>query len=203
MRIERCQYVLSEGTVIPIDPADPRAQTSLAILQEVWPVGYDEVQQTVTGWYPVVAVQDFVRGHHSGAAPSPDGWVYASVNDPVGGAEGLLHEMGHLKLKRMGVYYESWTRVLANRPDELFVSPIRKDRLRPMGAVLHALYSYLYVTQFDVYAYAAGVLDAESLRINRARIAEGTAVLEAHVRPTPDGQEFINSVLRWGHDLSI
>lgn len=200
MLVAKAPTVLSEGMVYAAEETDPRIPQVLELLQRVWPEGYDEVWKTVTGWYPVIWPGEMGRGHFSGCAQQ-DGWVYSSLNDVIGGAEGLLHEMGHLKLKRMGVYYEHWNAVLANRPDELYVSPIRKDKLRPMGAVLHGLYSYLHVTEFDRRGVLVGAVDEETWRLNVARIVEGTAEVERHARWLD--KEFGESVIRWGHDLSV
>jgi HEXXH motif-containing protein len=204
MNIAKAEGVLSEGMVVAVGPADPRVGRVLGVLATVWPDAFLEAGAVLTGWYPVEvpAWPSGARGHFSGAAPEY-GWVYSSVNDILGGAEGILHEMGHHKLKEMGVWYEHWTAVLANDPGELYVSPIRKDKLRPMGAVLHAYYSYLYVTEFDRRGFNLGIVDEATYRLNQGRIAEGVAEVERYARPTPEGKAFLDSVIEWGHALQV
>ena len=202
MRIEKSPEVLSSGLVVAAEMDDSRIPKVIEYLVTVWPEMAVTIDKEVRGWYPVIVGFDpKARGHYSGAANDPE-WIYSSLDDPLGGAEGLLHEYGHLDLKRRGVHYESWTAVLKNDPGELYVSPVRKDKKRPMGAVLHAQYSYLYVTTFDCRAWELGLMDRETLTLNQARMAEGVAEIEANVKPTADGREFIEHLIAWSHALA-
>lgn len=200
MQIANPSFVLSEGMVQPANLDDPRINEVIAHLVAVWPEMAVTIDREVTGWYPVVVGTGFTRGHFSGASSNPE-WLYSSIDDPFGGAEGLLHEYGHLDLKRRGVFYEHWLKVLANDPGELYVSPIRKDKKRPMGAVLHAQYSYLFVTEFERRGLALGRGDLETFTINQARLAEGVGVIETHARPLPGSEDFLKSVVDWSHAL--
>lgn len=200
MQIANPPIVLSEGTVTPADLADPRIGAVIDHLVVVWPEMAVRIDKEVVGWYPVVVGTGFTRGHFSGASSNPE-WLYSSIDDPFGGAEGLLHEYGHLALKRMGVFYEHWSNVLANDPGELYVSPIRKDKLRPMGAVLHAQYSYLYVTEFEKRGLRIGRGDTETFNINQARLAKGVAEIEQHAKPAPGSEDFLQGVIDWSHAL--
>lgn len=202
MRIEKSSEVLSSGMVVSADLGDIRIPQVINYLVNVWPEMAVKIEKEVTGWYPVIAGFDpKSRGHYSGAASNPE-WIYSSLDDPLGGAEGLLHEYGHLDLKRRGIFYEHWHKgTLLNGPDERYVSPVRKDMLRPMGAVLHAQYSYLYVTEFDVRAWELGIMDRETLTLNQARMAEGVAVIEANVKPAPQCKQFIDHLIAWSHAL--
>lgn len=77
--------------------------------------------------------------------------VETTVNSTIGGAEGIVHETGHLKLHALGMDLEEHDGcILANDPEELYESPIRKDKLRPMSAVVQAQYSYIHVLQLDL-----------------------------------------------------
>jgi HEXXH motif-containing protein len=199
VRIRKAPGPLSSGMLEPAEIDDPRLDDALTLLERVWPAALDEADEIVEGIYPAIFPGLMARGHFSGIAEP--GWIYVSVNDPVGCAEGILHEMGHLKLISLGIGFERAWAVIANDPADLYESPIRKDKRRPMTAVLHGLYSYLYVTEFDQRGVALGLVDTETWHLNQARIIEGTATLEAHVRTTPAGRAFIESVIAWGHRL--
>ena len=51
--------------------------------------------------------------------------------------------------------FESATAIVGNDPAQRHVSPIVKDRTRPMTAVLHAQYSYVHVTALDLHMLEA------------------------------------------------
>lgn len=121
--------------------------------------------------------------------------IMTSTFDPIGGAEGIVHETGHLRLHCLGVHLETHDgRILANDPSELYESPIRKDKLRPMSAVLQGLYSYVNVTQLDIHVYHAEPENGiHYLKTNVPRIEEGLSTILAHAKWAPGDGE------RWGH----
>lgn len=203
MQIANPPFVLSSGMVVPAALDDPRIAQVIDFLVRVWPEMAVRLDKEVVGWYPVVihpGGEVPIRGHYSGASENPE-WLYSSIDDPFGGAEGLLHEYGHLSLKRRGLFYEHWSGVLANDPGELYVSPIRKDKKRPMGAVVHAQYSYLFVTEFEKRGLALGLGDLPTFTLNQARLAEGVQVIETGAKPAPDGIDLIAEIIRWSHAL--
>lgn len=121
------------------------------------------------------------------------GGIETTVYGSLGFAEGTVHELGHWKLHACGVHLEEWTHLVANDPGELFESPIRKDKPRPMGACVQAQYSYLHVLELNVIAQNAGVF-AGMLRLNRDRMAAGREVLKQW-RPTPTSGEAYRAAL--------
>lgn len=136
------------------------------------------------------------------------GFIFSSVFDPVGFMEGIVHELGHWKLHALGIHFEAWDDlIIANKPEELFVSSIRKDKLRPMGAVLHAHYSYLNVLQLDLAAlpFRPGEFehqgDLSNIRLNVERTLEGQATIDKEARWTEAGAEFWKGAQAWTEQL--
>lgn len=135
--------------------------------------------------------------------------VYATVYDPLGFLEGIVHEFGHWKLHTLGVHLMTWpTAFLENDFEELYESPIRKDIERPMGAVVHAHYSYLHVTEIalrrlehDVAGFPDEPAYVDGLRRNLERMIEGHATLAASARPGELGRGFFDNVGAWGLDV--
>lgn len=131
------------------------------------------------------------------------GWIYATADNAWGFAEGMVHEMAHWKLRALGVWFEEWTPdLLLNAPTELYASPVRKDKLRPMGAVLHAQYSYIHVAEMctrmlEVDATpGSGEIEWTALQV--ARITEGQATVRASARGTPEmGAPFLDGLDAW------
>ena len=129
--------------------------------------------------------------------------MWATIFCPIGLAEAVVHEMAHQKLRVLGVSVESATTVVGNNPSDLYVSPIIKDRLRPMTAVLHAEYSYVHVTTLDIHLVQAerdstrrkilrGVLERNLLRIE-----EGYETLRKYFVPGEHGREFMEGFYTW------
>jgi hypothetical protein len=166
---------------------------------DAWPEGEQAVFGAAGCFWPVARADGkpgglgCMCGHDEPSAARPYATIYASTWDPVGGAEGLVHEAGHLRLKALGVQLETHDGLLlSNSPTELFESPIRKDKLRPMSAVLQAQYSYVMVTALDV-----ALADAAHAAINLPRILEGRETLRHSARWTAEGSEFARGLYDW------
>ncbi len=131
-----------------------------------------------------------------------------SVNDPFGTAEAIVHEMAHHKLRAIGIGLTSAERLIANPAERLYPSPIRYDTLRPMTAVIHAAYSYSYVTSLDLAVIGASGDSAAAVEDARATIAYylpklrfGREVIASCVRTDAGGAKFITGYLNWLDEL--
>jgi hypothetical protein len=187
-----------DDSLVGVDPSDPRVGVILTTLAR-WPEGERAVYAIAGVFWPIDRASGEAGGlgcccgHDEPTEARPRAAIYTTIWDAVGGAEGLVHEAGHLRLKACGVDLEQHDGVLLeNGPDELFESPIRKDKLRPMSAVLQAQYSYVMVTALDV---ALG--DAEHAAINLPRILEGRGTVRQNARWTPAGTEFFRGLEGW------
>lgn len=131
------------------------------------------------------------------------GWIYVTADNDWGFAEGIVHEMAHWKLRTFGVWFEEWTPfLLANSMTDRYVSPVRKDMERPMGAVLHGYYSYVHVAALCVAMLKAsktptsGDYDWTDLQLKR--VTEGQATMRAHAVGTPEvGVPFLAGLDAW------
>ena len=127
-----------------------------------WPVAFRQCQRLLEAIHPAIdrrfplESDAIYRGSSSHSYERLFGTVWLTVMCPIGAAEAIVHEMAHQKLRVLGVSFELASRVVGNDRRSLYVSPIVKDRLRPMTAVLHAQYSYIHVTQLDIH-----ILDSE------------------------------------------
>lgn len=166
--------------------------------------------------------------HHSGASlgcqcgpvKKPcDGSVEvgSSYNNPVTAGDGIIHEVWHQRMHALGIDFETHAGLFfTNAHHEVYDSPIRKDKLRPMPAVIQAQYSYIGVTEY--YKTLIDVLfDSEADRssvplnpdmnsshldawltlsaFNVYRIREGVDTINQYVKPTADiGERFM-----WGY----
>ncbi len=143
-------------------PSHPNIEKACELIR-LWPAGYRQCQrliESVGAYVDLSHTDDRVLGAASQIGKRGFGHINVTVNNHVGLAEGLVHELAHCKLQALGVDVESATRLIVNSPDRLCKSPVRHDCLRPVTAVLHAQYSYTYVLALDLAIVAAG-LDAE------------------------------------------
>lgn len=175
-----------------------------AALLGLWPAMYEFVRSCCTGfapiWTPGKPEASTLGGCCCGALAAWGG-ITTTIDNPVGFVGGVVHEMGHWKLHALGVHLEAWDGLLlANDPAELYDSPIRKDKQRPMGAVLQAQYSYLHVLEAELRAARAGE-PFTMIPDNAARLVEGADTIRKSLRPTPAGLAFVNACLVWGDRL--
>ena len=168
-----------------------------------WPEASEGFHRFVDVFWPlerVVPMRPAPKGCMSGHIVLPSGrrGVYVTVFDIDGAREGLLHEWGHLRLEAAGIDLATHDgRLLDHADDELFISPIRKDTMRPMSAVLHGFYAWVLLSQGDLMAASDRAVDVVSLvEMNVPKIEEGILLLDA-IRTTADGAQFITALLGW------
>ena len=132
------------------------------------------------------------------------------------GGDGLTHEVWHQRMHALGIDFETHQGLLfENADDEVYDSPIRKDKPRPMPAVIQAQYSYIGVTDFyrtiidrlfsdnrDLAEYRGLQVNLQSYLHTNARnvlrIREGVDTIRTHLRPTPDiGERYFQGYMNY------
>jgi hypothetical protein len=190
----------------PAQPNHVNVATAESLLR-LWPEGAAQCQQLlhrITLFQMNSSYGDMVIGSICGPGTEGFGSIAATVDHHVGFAEGIVHEMGHHKLRTLGVDFESAEHLLLNDPAQLLPSPIRYDCLRPISAVLHAQYSYTYILQLDL-QILEGALDRErdrtivrhSLAIIAPKLEFGRNVLQRHAQPDTEGEPFLEDLYSW------
>lgn len=175
------------------------AWQALLLLNTVWPEAENWASKIIAGWAPLRCAREFSLGCYCGSYD--DNTVFSTINDIAGGVEGLLHEAGHLEVHNLGIHFEEWDPgTLANSPEELYESPIRKDKLRPMGAVLHAQYSYLWVLEW--YNRLGDPARADRTEEIRSKLAEGCQTIKAARAAGPAVQTFLDRVNAWSERIT-
>lgn len=201
IRMSDHQAPSSDLKDLPLD--SPLVAAGLANL-DAWPEVQALCRQAMIALCPMTTGRP-QSGHGCTCGNYGDdwGWIYVSGDNSWGLAEGIVHEMGHWKLRAFGVWFEDWTNLLLlNAPEELYDSAVRKDKKRPIGAVLHAHYSYVHVAEMCVRILAASAKptsdDVDWTALQLRRITEGVATLRAHARGTPGvGDEFLAGLYDW------
>lgn len=174
-----------------------------------WPTVFEQFRSLMDSYHPMIdltvppAKYGEALGSSSHSEESMFGTMWATFYDPLGLAQAFVHEMAHQKLRALGVSFEAADRLITNRPGELFASPIRKDRPRPMTAVFHAEYSFIYVTALDVEMIRAEADPARRATLlsllsrNVTRMEEGLEVIKRHVKVDAEGRDFVDGFYAW------
>jgi hypothetical protein len=143
-------------------------------------------------------------GSLSGAGRGEFGTVSSTVNSAVGFAGSLVHEMAHHKLRALGVEFESADLLILNPPEERYRSPVRYDCLRPMTAVLHGQYAFLYSAAMCLKIVQAGRdpvgdrrIAEEALAVKLPKLVFGMEVLNHHARVDEYGAAFLDGLSDW------
>lgn len=190
----------------PVDHPNIRAAAEYV---RRWPAVFEQFKTLMDSFHPMIDtslpadLHGPVLGSSSHSEESMFGTMWATFHDPLGLAQAFVHEMAHQKLRALGVSVERAERLITNRPEELYSSPIRKDRPRPMTAVFHAEYSFIYVTALDL-----KMIEAERnpptlsslltlLGRNVPRMEEGLEVITKHVRTDEPGRAFVEAFTDW------
>jgi len=116
-----------------------------------WPEAYQKFPEIVWGVHPVEIESDdplMQQASFSGSNLSRYGLIYISMEDPLAMAEAVVHEMTHTKLFALGIQVDTAECFLRNAPEERYYSPV-VDSLRPIPALLHAVYSFIHILELD------------------------------------------------------
>src|SRR5205085_3552588 len=137
----------------PPAPLDhPNLAAAIVYLRR-WPAAYEQFSTLIDTVHPCLdaSIQPEFRevsvGSSSHSYEQWFGTVFLTVDNALGCAQALVHELAHQKLRALGVSFEQAWRLITNDPAVLYPSPIKLGRQRPMTAVLHAEYSFIYVTE--------------------------------------------------------
>jgi hypothetical protein len=173
-----------------------------------WPAVFQQFKSLIYAFYPIrdssgTRIRPGQKGYASHSFESHIGTLCASIEDPIGLAEAFVHEMAHNKLRSLGIMFESAQGFITNDPKDLYLSPIRIGVLRPMTAVFHAEYSFIYVTQLHLMILAADPGDETRkyllmlLKTIVARMEEGFKVIEANIQVDSIGRPFVDGFMDW------
>lgn len=202
---------LGSASMVPAALDHPHLDKAAALLAR-WPAAHAQFQRLVEAVHPYcdlaqVRLGQWAFGSSSHSHEADFGCILVTVDDPLGLAQALLHEMAHHKLRAMGVSVEVADRLIANPPDQRFDSPIRKDRTRPMTAVFHAQYSFMHVTALDLYMLKKADDPLEATKIlmllarNVIRMEAGYREIDVHLITDSIGQTFVEPFMRWSRQV--
>jgi hypothetical protein len=159
---------------------------------------------TVSLFLDAQVPDDWVVGSICGQGAEGFGSIATTLNHHAGFAEALVHEMAHHKLRALGVGVEAAERLVTNPPGQLYPSPIRYDCLRPMTAVVHAQYSYTYISALDLKIVQGPTPPDRTRRIAQGSLAPilpklefGLKVIADNVTVDALGGDFFDGFLRW------
>ena len=187
-------------------PSDhPNIEAGIDLIR-LWPEVYVQCQALLDYIAPFVKPDwpDSVYGSICGTAMNGFGSIATTVNSQIGFAEAVVHEMGHHKLRGIGVDVEKAERLIVNAPGRTYRSPIRYDIERPMTAVIHAQYSYTHIAALDL-AIIDAALDPErdrliaenSLAVIMPKLKFGRAVIERDAEVDDAGAAFLQGFFDW------
>jgi HEXXH motif-containing protein len=195
---------------VPAKLDHPNLAAGAAFLAR-WPEAYAQFVRLVDTIYPYTdpaqaRMGKSALGSSSHSYEEDFGSIHATVDDALGFAQALIHEMSHQKLRVLGVSIETAERLIVNDPSERFESPIRKDQTRPMSAVFHAQYSFIHVTALDLHMLAgAEGRERECILMllarNVPRMQAGYEEVARHIRTDAAGRLFLDAFMEWSADV--
>jgi hypothetical protein len=204
LALRHCHHWKSERftNVTPNHPNLSRAAKLLAS----WNTGWQQTQRMLRAVYIASdrTAPANAWGGISGSGPLGFGTIAATIDCPLGLAQGIVHEMAHHKLRALGIEFDNALRLIRNSSHQLYMSPIRYDCLRPMPAVFHAQYSFTYVSALNVEIiekspqeeYSYGVMDY-FLRHHIPKLEFGMDIISRYIELDSDGVRLLNGFREW------
>lgn len=139
-----------------------------------------------------------MSGHEKPSKGSRIG-IYTTIDDPIGAAEGIVHEIAHQRLHCLGVDLDKHDGTLFENDNELrWFSPIRRDILRPMCALVHGVYAYTFVLEIDL---ANGAEGAQYAQQNLPKVRRGLEEIKKGVVVTQAGAKFFRGYFEWAENV--
>ena len=95
-------------------------------------------------------------------------------------------------------------RFFTNSQDELYESPIRRDKKRPLSAVIQAIYSWMVFSENDLHCATINESakdSAQYLITNLPKIEDGLITIRENIKCTPEGKDFMDGYFEWGEDI--
>ena len=212
------------GAIVAANPPQaklvdaPLDHPNIALAEEHlrrWPAGMQAVRFLIQSFHPVLdpaLPSDETAFLASSCCHSADfepffGRMWSTVNCPLMLAENFVHEAAHQKLFALGILKESCHGLITNSPHDGFKSPVITNRPRPMTALVHGVYAYLYVTRLDLEVLAAEPAGPRRqrivarLRTNVDRIEAGLAEMRPHLQVDSEGRAFFEGLYAWAEEL--
>jgi hypothetical protein len=194
---------------VPASPTHPNLLLAETLVS-AWPevsFQFPKLIDTIQPWSDKTLTAEQWRvapGSSSHSEEAEFGTIMVTVDSAIALAQAMVHEMAHHKLRALGISFLRARRLITNDPSELYISPIRKDRKRPMTAVLHAQYSFIHVTALDIAIYDSSSTTSEDrslgvllLERNVPKMEAGYAEIKRHARTDDSGAVFLDSFMSW------
>ena len=174
-----------------------------------WPAAYEQFKALIDTVHPCLDTRikpeysDICIGSSSHSHEQWFGTICVTVDHAIGCAQALVHEMAHQKLRALGVSLEEAWRLIGNDRALLYPSPIKIGKQRPMPAVFHAEYSFIYVTELDMRMLAAEIDETTRQQIlqllmrNVVRVEAGYETIARHIETDTAGALFVEAFLSW------
>jgi hypothetical protein len=203
---------LREPDFILAPPDHPNLAAAASYVAR-WPQAYEQFKLLIDTVIPLYdagippADRPEVLGSCSHSDEDQFGTLMATIEDPLGLAQAMVHEMTHQKLRALGISIESAEHLIINAPEERYPSPVRHDRTRPMTAIFHGVYSFMHVVALDLRMIAAEADPAVRERLvlllarNVPRMQMGLKTLRARLRTDRAGTVFCGAFMAWSEQV--
>jgi len=222
------EYIYKSDSMIACPLDHPTLKLADETLKNCWPESHSMVKNMLDFYWPTLPPNRIdvpscgcscgIYGNRPWTSNKNEKMVIgvmSSANGVPAMLEGILHELGHHKLHALGWMLEEYPgNLITNKPEEVFHSPVRFDKLRPMSAVIHAEFSYVYVTQYynkmirwmidnDYEFYNQIPMRAYFQRnaYNLHRIGNGIHTIRENIKASVEGKKLIDAIINYGKEV--
>lgn len=162
-----------------------------AVLLARWPAAYLQFQQLIDTVYPYTDHEQarmgpWALGSSSHSYEEDFGSIHATVDNALGLAQALIHEMSHQKLRALGIFMNKAQRLITSEP-----------------APFHDQYSFMHVTALDLHMLPQAEDESERQSIlmllarNVPRMQAGYQQLAHTLQTDQFGKLFTDAFMVW------
>lgn len=179
-----------------------------------WSDGFNQFEQLTqaVGIFNDTAVQEEYRdlavGSTSASYGLPSGYMCVTVDNGLGCAQAMIHELAHQKLRLMGIDEKSPISPFCSGSEIKKVNSILDSRIHCfVNKAFHDLYAYMHILELDLNIYRNELPDdvkenvQQLLSKNVIRVSSGVSELLPKLEYTPEWEKIMNEIQSWGLGL--
>jgi hypothetical protein len=200
-----------QGSMLP--PRYQKAHASVEIFQQAgnylnaWPEMYEQVKSLVKIIQPFNDTSilpkyiEYAVGASSSSIGLPFGWICLSVDNAMGVAQAIVHELSHHKLRALGIDENNTEVIFSN--SQYVTSPLNINQLVSPVIAFHDMYTFTHVLQLNILMARLHFSPEERDRLyqlllkNMTRIAYALNCIVGNIEVASKYQRFYDELIIW------
>lgn len=174
---------------------------------QAWPEMYEQIKILVKVIQPFYDTTihpkhiEFAVGSSSSSIGLPLGYICLTVDNPIGVAQAIVHELAHQKIRAIGIIENNTDAIFSNAP---YVSaPLNINQRVLPAAAFHDIYTFTHILQLNISMASLSLSAIEKdhlyqlLLKNSIRIEHALYYLTEEIRTITYYKTFYEKLISW------